>query len=74
MPDAFTTFTVVNPNVPPYSGTLGLLSPGGVGLAQVTLPPGQSPSLAGLTAWHAALALGVQTDFVSNPAAIKLTP
>ena len=77
VPDAYFQFTLSNPNQPPLSGSLAVLGAGGVGTATVTLPAGASPSLAGITAWHAFVALelgSLALTGVSNPVSLTLVP
>ncbi len=59
-----------------FQGTFQQLDPDGNLQAQLVVPPGLSPSLAGLTLHHAALAftLGGPADLVSNATPVQLVP
>ncbi len=77
--DGYFLATLGAPNTPPLVDSLGLLDPNGLGLAAFFLPPGVSPSLAGLSLHHAyavAVFVGpVPTPvFVSNPAPLVFAP
>jgi hypothetical protein len=76
-PDFWLDFAVANPNTPPLIGSLGTLD--SAGQAQgggIGLPPGLPPSLAGLRADHAFVALDAAgaVTFVSNPVPLLLVP
>ena len=69
-------YTLLNPNVPPYAGTLGLLDAGGEATATLTVPPGSPPALAGLAIHHAFLVFAASGEVVlaSQPASLALIP
>ncbi len=76
-PDSYFLFTVGNPNTPPLVGSLGVLSPSGQATAQVVIPPGTPPVLAGLTAFHAYAVINPASSavvYVSGPAPLTLVP
>lgn len=73
-PDAYTSFTLDQPNSPPLTDSFGLLDAHGVAVATFVLPSGSSPGLAGLTLHHAGLALGGSNIAVSNPFRLRLVP
>jgi hypothetical protein len=54
-------FTRANANAPPLSKPLGILLADGQGTARFTLPPGSPPSLAGIAAHHASIAVDLPT-------------
>ena len=78
IPDAYSTLTLTNANLPPFGNTLGLLDGSGQATATLTIPPGTSPTLAGLTLFHAYLALdpsaGFSASVASNPVPLELVP
>jgi choice-of-anchor B domain-containing protein len=57
--DAYTLYTLGAPNQPPLAGSFGTLNASGQAAASFTLPAGSSPSLSGVTVWHAYLAIQV---------------
>lgn len=57
VPDAYTQHLLANPNLPPWSGTLGVFPPNGKALATLALPAGSSPALAGLAFDHVLVVL-----------------
>ena len=74
-PDVYLTLTLIHPAGPPLSGGVGLLGPGGEGTVAFVLPPGTSPSFAGLTAHHAYLVLGAASiELASNPVPLAFLP
>ena len=76
--DTYFGFTLGSPNTPPLAGSFGTLDPTGQAAASLSLPPGQSPGLAGLVLHHAylslALAPALGVDFASNAVAVELVP
>ena len=76
--DAYSTVTLTNANQPPFGNTLGFLDVSGQATATLTIPPGTSPTLAGLTLFHAYLALdpsaGFSASVASNPVPLELVP
>ena len=70
--DGYFLFTLVNPNSPPLSNSVGILDGQGQGTTLFTVPPGTSGTLAGLVLNHAYGLLG--SPFVSNPVQLTLTP
>ena len=73
--DAYTQLSLTQPNAPPLAGSLGLLDAQGHAEASFTLPAGQLPGLAGLTAHHAWLALGpAGVTLASNASALEFVP
>jgi hypothetical protein len=74
--ETYLLWTLSHQNGPILQGTFGALDAQGAAAAAFVLPPGTSPSLVGLTAVHAALALtslGVVTG-ATNPVAVTLLP
>ncbi|MEO0650227.1 MAG: hypothetical protein AAFZ65_06080 [Planctomycetota bacterium] len=51
--DAYSSFTIVRANQPPFGSTLGNLDLQGAGLASISLPAGSSPALIGTALNHA---------------------
>lgn len=75
--DAYTTFTATSANQTLFTNTLGFLDGQGMATAQVTLPAGTSPSLAGATLHHAMLGLDLGSGaltFASNAVDLLLVP
>ena len=73
--DAFTTYTINNPNGAPYSGKIGFLDGVGLGTTTITVPAGSFPSMAGLTINHAYIVHdGVSTVMTSNAEPLTLLP
>ena len=76
--DAYSTVTLTNANQPPFGNTLGVLDAAGQAVATLTVPPGTSPALAGLTLFHAYLALdptfGFHATLASNAVPLELVP
>jgi hypothetical protein len=52
-PDPYFNVSLLNPNQPPLTASLGVLDGDGVGAAWFTLPPGMSPALSGISVDHA---------------------
>ena len=77
-PDPYFFLLLNNPGQPPLLGSLGFLDPLGQGGAQLVLPPGLNPTLAGLELQHAALTLDTNGDgspiFGSNAEPLQLVP
>jgi hypothetical protein len=69
--DAYTLFTLSNPNAAPLFGGLGTLNGAGQALASFAVPAGTSPSLVGLSVNHAYVLLPALT-FVSNAEPVTL--
>jgi hypothetical protein len=74
--DWYTDLTINSANLGPLFNNLGILSGGGASQAQLVLPAGLPPGLAGASVFHAAVALlpGVVVNHVSNPVAMRLVP
>jgi hypothetical protein len=56
-PDAYLNYTFAHANLPPLSGSLGLLDLHGLASATFTLPPNSPASIVGLPVFHAFLVL-----------------
>lgn len=78
VPDAYTQLLLGNPNLPPWSGTLGVFPPSGKSQASLALPPGSSPALAGLALDHVLVVLRAQPSptviAASKPQHLLLVP
>lgn len=61
--DNYYVFTALYPNTSVLTNSLGFLDAQGKGQASFNIPPGLSPTLAGVTLNHAYVVL----DFLSNP-------
>lgn len=77
--DDYTTFTLLAPNTPPLSGSLGLLDAAGRGAAQFALPGGAPAAVVGVSFTHAFLAFELKPGLlelrhVSNAVSVTLTP
>ncbi len=75
--DVYLLFTLANPNVPPLSGSLGMLDASGRASATFALPPGVGASLVGTELNHAAVVLDVLAPAVvavTNPVPVQLVP
>lgn len=75
--DGYTTTMLVAPNSIPHLNTLNVVGADGSAQAQLFLPPGINPALAGITASYAALFidfLGLQVADVTNAASVTFTP
>ncbi len=77
--DAYTVFTLAQPNTPPLAGSFGVLDTSGRATATFTLPPGAPASLAGFQVAHAFVLIAVGTGqpsvaLVSNPTLVELLP
>lgn len=74
--DAYTSYTLGNPNSGPLVGTFGVLDGAGEGFARVQLLAGQYPSLAGLVADHVVVTFtsGLVAGVVSGAVALSLVP
>lgn len=76
--DAYTQYTLANPNLPPLATTSGVLDGTGAGAAGFVLPPAFPPATVGLTLHHAFGILDPTgpggTAFVSNAEPLLLLP
>lgn len=73
--DAYTDYSVKNPNTPLLSGSFSGLDGQGHAEASLNLPPGMSAGLAGLSVHHAWVGLDPSgATFASNPVALLLQP
>lgn len=75
--DPYLLYALANPGAPPIVGGLGVLDGDGAASAQVVVPAGLSPSLAGATAHHAYVVLDAATLAVraaSEAEALALVP
>lgn len=74
--DGYTTQILQSANGPVFQGTIGILDAQGSASATVAVPGGLSPSLVGLTLFHAAIDFepGLQIDGVTNATSFKLVP
>lgn len=74
--DGYLLTSLTQAGQPPFLGTLGLLDADGDGRAELAVPPGLAPSLAGLVLHHAFIELkgGVIASFASEPVALELVP
>lgn len=73
--DTYFQLTITGANQAPFSGTLGLLDGDGRGRAEIQIPLGVPPSLAGLTLHHAFLEwTAVGPVFASGAAPLLLIP
>ena len=76
--DAYTLFTLAHPGLAPLAGGLGVLAPDGTGSAAFNLPAGAPAALAGVTVWHAAVALDLPGAgavlAISFPVSLDLQP
>ena len=76
--DTYTTFTIAHRNSLFLVDSMRLLDGTGHGAATLNLPPGLSPSLIGLTVFHAYVVLDVPgtgaTLFASNAFPLTLVP
>ena len=75
---SYTQFTVTKLNLPPYSNTLGNLTPtgsGGAAVASLSLPPNLPGSLVGFVLHHAYVTFDnfEVATFVSNPVPLTIT-
>ncbi len=68
VPDMYFDFTLLNASTGPLVGTFGQLNGLGRGAAQIVVPPGLSPALAGLTLSHAYVVLAVPGTGVAEVA------
>ena len=78
-PGAYLTLTLLAPNLPPLSGSLGTLDAAGQASAAFSLPAGTDPALAGVVLHHAFVALDFSSpvpaiSLASNAVAVKLLP
>lgn len=76
-PDSWFFWTIANPNTPPFVASAALLDPAGRATAQILIPSGAPPSLAGTTGHHAFAVLGSTAGtlaFVSNAVPLTLVP
>ena len=76
--DAYFTLTAVGPNAPPLVNTFGTFDATGITTAQIVVPAGFSPSLAGVTLHHAYLSIVLApvafVDLISNACALTFVP
>jgi uncharacterized membrane protein len=75
--DSYFLYTLLTPNGPVLSNSLGVLDMNGEATATFNLPTGLSPSLAGITVFHAFAALSGTSglvEFVSQAAQVNLAP
>lgn len=75
-PDAYTNYTLAQPNHPPLSGSLGVLAAGGSN-ATFSLPQNSDPALVGLTVEHAFVTIDTAAPAVtsaSNAVPVSLLP
>ena len=74
--DAYTFLTLTGPNQGSFMNTFGVLDANGSGAADIVLPPGSAPGLAGLTLHHAAVVFPPLSKlaFVTNAAPLTLLP
>ncbi|MEM7309152.1 MAG: hypothetical protein AAF682_20880 [Planctomycetota bacterium] len=74
--DGYTSFTLNQPNSPVLPASFGLLDAAGRGGTAFVLAAGTDANLAGLTAWHAALALSpsLAPTFATNAVPVELLP
>jgi len=76
--DFYTLYTILYPNSPVLSNSLGRLSPGGSATARLTIYPNLfSSSLVGHHIYHACIVfgpLGLQVTAASNPVRLLLGP
>jgi hypothetical protein len=78
--DSYFLYTLNNPNVPPLTGSFGVLDPQGKAQAFFSLPPAANPNLVGLTVNHAAAVIGFVPPpipgitFVSNAVSLQFQP
>jgi hypothetical protein len=80
--DAYLSYTLINPNVPPLSGSFGVLPPspvssGGQTTATYSMPAAFDPTLAGVVLHHAYVTISIVTGditSVSNAVPTKLIP
>lgn len=76
-PDPYFNLTLNRPNLAPLANTFGVLDGAGTGAAGLTIPAGQYPTLAGVTAHHAFGALNpadLALRAVSNVTKFAFTP
>jgi hypothetical protein len=64
-PDAYTIFTLLNPNTPPLLNSAGVLDSSGKATIVFTLGAGTDPSLAGVLVHHAGVTLDLVGGFVT---------
>lgn len=77
--DIYTVHTLMNPNAPPLTGSLGVLDGSGVANALFTVPGGLTPSFVGVTFYHACAIVSLPPEVivvreVSNPVELTLLP
>lgn len=77
--DAYWGYTLITPNAPPYTGSLGILDADGRASASLDLPPGLGGALVGATLHHSAITIALAPGLLSvasasNPAALQLVP
>lgn len=75
--DAFTDFSALSANLPPYANNFGVLDAFGSAQSSLTIPPGTSAALATLTLTHAYATFDLVTgeaQFASNPVTVDLLP
>ena len=76
-PDAWTSFTLANPNTAILQDSFGFLDGAGAGEMRVALPPGLSASLAGVTLHHAFVVYNLEKglfELGSNAVPLELVP
>ena len=71
--DAYTRFTIQNPNSPSLVNTSGALNGSGRATAQLVIPAGALDSLAGTTLYHSFLLFGPM-DYASEAVPLILVP
>jgi hypothetical protein len=75
--DAYTRYSVASANQGPFVNTFGTLDGTGQATAQIAVPAGSSPSLAGVVLHHSMIGLDFTAGAVvaaSNPVALTLNP
>ena len=75
--DAYFFQTLLRAGLPPYVGTFGLLDGLGQATANLVVPAGSVPQLAGVTLFHAAVAADPvfgTAQVASNPTSLRLEP
>ena len=77
--DVYLTLSLIGPNAPPLSSSLGTLDAQGKAAAAFTLPPGLSPTLAGAQLHHAFVVVELlptllHVPYASDPVPLLLVP
>ncbi|MCZ6597132.1 MAG: hypothetical protein O7B99_05820 [Planctomycetota bacterium] len=75
--DSYYGYTLASASPPPMTGGFGVLDASGKATASIDVPPGTSPGMAGIVAWHAFAAVDLTALVAleaSNPVPLVLVP